>query len=274
MTPNELPVDWWPEALQAQISEEPLAADHVLVAEVSRPWGERTYRHLYTALVPPGLVSAICSGSGSVGTEVRATGPHPAAHPASETPWYSPRFFIDGGGLIPEGLEPLCVAWTSANRTYLSPDQGFLMTYGLMPRSVEADHGLEIHWDDPSIPKNDVVINLPVSIYDFPNISSAHVKIRRDYLQDYAALRCLSMVQVFCAEAWQDPPSDMEPAYEAYGGQSISRVEHSESIGNKSRSHIWAKSGVAVPCFPLLYHQSQREDGSMANLTGPGSKGS
>jgi len=201
--------------------ELPLESELVVVAEISRPWGERSYRHLYTALVPTGLVTSITATPVQIGSEVRATGPHPAARPSSEDPWYSPRFYIDAGGLIPRDFEPLCVAWSSANHTYLSPDQGFLMTYGLIPRTVTTELGQEIRWDDPSTPRYDVVISLPVSIYDFPAISPAYVKIHRDYLQDYSALRGLSLVQVYYVEAWQDPPSDMENFYQLHGGDRV-----------------------------------------------------
>ena len=221
MIADNVPNDWWPEVLLPLASEVPLAGEHVVVAEIGRPWGDRSYRHLFTALAPSPLSDAILANPGGIGDRVNASGPHPAAHPSRETPWYTPRFFIEAGGLHPAGLEPLAVAWSSANRTYVGPDQGFLMTYGLIPRVVSAAQGDEIHWDDPSVPKPDVAIALPVSAYDFPKITLAQLRVHREYLQDYATIRGMHLIQVYFAECWQDPPSDMEATFLSIGGKPI-----------------------------------------------------
>ncbi|OGO50771.1 MAG: hypothetical protein A2148_03515, partial [Chloroflexi bacterium RBG_16_68_14] len=105
---------------------------------------------------------------------------------------------------MPAGLEPVVVAWESGNRTVLWPDQGFLMTYGLIPRQVSRDGDDEIRWDDPTFPRHDIVVVRPVSTYDFPEVSDARVTISRDYLQDYATLRRCSLIQVYFEERWGD----------------------------------------------------------------------
>lgn len=210
MSASAVAGDWWPKVLQPIPLENPLATEHVLVAENGQPWGTRSYRYLYTALAPPELSGALLSNPGGIGYEVRATGPHPAGPTSMGGAPYEPRFYIDALGLVPGDLEPLCVAWTSANRTYIAPDQGFLMTYGLIPRFVTIADVKEVHWDDPSVPRNDVVISIPVSEYQFPLLTRAHVSIDRDYLQDYATIRKLHMIQVYFAERWEDPPSDIE----------------------------------------------------------------
>lgn len=210
--------DWWPGVLQPIPLERPAATEYVLVAEIGQPWGPRSYRHLYTALAPADLTDALIRNPGGIGHEVRASGPHPHVSPSLGEASYKPRFYIDGGGFVPEDLEPLCVAWTSANRTYLAPDQGFLMTYGLMPRYLVDTGSKEVRWDDPSIPRSDVVISAPESEYHFPAHTRAFVSIHRDYLQDYATIRGLHLIQVYFAEKWDDPPSDIEEALD--GGES------------------------------------------------------
>nr|WP_067058295.1 hypothetical protein [Mucilaginibacter sp. L294] len=89
--------------------------------------------------------------------------------------------------------ESLAVSWTQNKRTILIPDQGFLATYELMPRySSELNY-----WDDLSKPQYEIVVNKPVTLYNFPNQDGAYVKIRRDYLEDYLKLRKKTAVQIF-----------------------------------------------------------------------------
>jgi len=214
LSANPVAGDWWPRVLQPIPLEKLLATEHVLVAENGQPWGPRSYRYLYTALAPPELSDAVLRNPGGIGYEVRATGPHPTVSATMGGSPYEPRFYIDACGLAPGDLEPLCVAWRSANRTYIAPDQGFLMTYGLIPRFVTIAGVKEVHWDDPSLPRNDVVVSIPVSEYHFPLLTRAHISIHRDYLQDYATIRKLHMIQVYFAECWEDPPSDIETGVE------------------------------------------------------------
>jgi hypothetical protein len=91
--------------------------------------------------------------------------------------------------IVPEGLEPLIVAWQAGGRTILVPDQGFLMTYGLIPRSVQSA--------TIERPRHDVVIAKMASKYFFERRSEARVTIDREYLQDYATVRNRSPIQVF-----------------------------------------------------------------------------
>lgn len=206
--------DWWPDVLKSIPRENPIAGEYALVAAIDQPWGSRSYRHLYTALAPTDLIDTLILHPGGIDHEVRATGPFPAMSPTIDETPYRPRFFIGTAGIVPEGLEPLCVAWTSTNKTYVVPDQGFLMTYGLIPRYIETEGAREIHWDDPSIPRESVVKAKPISEYHFPRHSRAFVLVRTDYLQDYATLRGLHMLQVYFAENWDDPPSDIQEALE------------------------------------------------------------
>lgn len=202
---QHVPDDWWPELLRPISSERPLAQEQVLVAEVGHPWGQRSYRHLYSVLAPAEKLLRLLEHPGGIGHEISATGPHPYISSPREGDIYTPRFWVDAADIAPEGLEPLIVSWSSANRTFIAPDQGFLMTYGLIPRIVSTETGPELHWDDPSVPRHDVVISHSVSVYDFPAYTRAFVTIHRDYLQDYATIRDCHIIQVYYAERWGDP---------------------------------------------------------------------
>ena len=76
---------------------------------------------------------------------------------------------------MPKGLEPLVVSWKMANHFVLWPDQGFLMTYGLVPRLVQTESGIpELRWDDLSAPCRDIVVSQQVvSIYSWGGKSAA-----------------------------------------------------------------------------------------------------
>ena len=99
-----IPDDWWPELLREIPKEDPWKSEDVVVAEIGQPWGLRSYRRLYTALVPPDKAPAVLARPGGIGHEVEATGPHPTGIR------YQPKFWIGGGDVIPDGLEPLIVA--------------------------------------------------------------------------------------------------------------------------------------------------------------------
>ena len=192
MTAEPVPDDWWPEWLQDLASEDPLASDPVVVAAIEETTaaGER-YRRLFTALVPLEKHRAVLESLGGIGYGVSTSGPHPLD---SRGTWdYSPRFWIEAGEAVPNGLEPLVVSWRSGNHFVLWPDQGFLMTYGLIPRLADK----VMHWDDVEAPRRDVVLATPVSTYDFPGVTRASVLIARDFLQDYATIRNSALVQVY-----------------------------------------------------------------------------
>jgi hypothetical protein len=189
--------EYWPHPLRHIPYENPIATKHVVVAEISKPWGVESYRHIYTALAPPERVQELLSHPGGIGHNVTTTGPHPSPYRGSFH--YEPGFSIWAGEVVPEGLEPLVIAWEAGGRTILVPDQGFLMTYGLVPRSVQSAIGDLIHWDDVTRPQHDVVIAKMVSEYFFELKSEARVSIDLDYLRDYATVRNRSLIHVFYA---------------------------------------------------------------------------
>jgi len=110
----------------------------------------------------------------------------------------------DYDGLIES--EPLVLCWEQANNYVLQPDQGFLMTYGLIPRLIEKSN--RVFWDDLSKPKHNIVEVLPVSIYNANFTNKAEVLIDKNYLQDFSSLRKKSIVKIFILE--QFAPIDSE----------------------------------------------------------------
>lgn len=201
--------DWWPDLLRPIADENPHANEQVLIAEIGHSWGADTYRHLYTALVPHGNVGKILEHRGGIDHEVSTSGPHPyfSSHAKAET--FEPKFWVETGGLLENELEPLVVSWESANQRYIAPDQGLLMTYGLIPRITSSPKGQEIHWDDPTIPVRDVIISRSVSVFNYPSYTDAFVRIKRNYLQDYATIRGCDIVQIYYAEVWGAPPEEI-----------------------------------------------------------------
>lgn len=206
----EVPDDWWPDVLRIIADEEPLGQELVLVAEQGNPWGEDSFRHLTSALVPVDQAAALLAHRGPIGHVVSASGPHPVCPKFGSDSGYVPDFWISTDGVLEDDLEPLVVSWSGANFTYLAPDQGFLMTFGLIPRVIEGTNGPELRWDDLTVPRRDVVISSSVSEYDALADTHAFVKVHVDYLKEYASLRNCEIVQVYFAQRWATPSPEIE----------------------------------------------------------------
>lgn len=187
----KIPPDWWPSSLQDFSQEDPLGDEFVTVAEISEPWGKRSDKILYTALVPPARIEKLSKLKGCIGYKVESSGPWPS--PSADEFKYSPHFWVHGA-LKHETLEPLVVSWETAGYTVLQPDPGFLMTYGLIPR--QCDNG-ETYWDDPQNGIYEVVKVAPPAEYYYTLLNSSKVSVRREYLMDYAKVRNLSLLQVY-----------------------------------------------------------------------------
>ncbi|NIM13020.1 MAG: hypothetical protein GTO45_12910 [Candidatus Aminicenantes bacterium] len=188
--------NWWPEPLEKLSEENPLADDRVVVAEISTPWGSNSFREFNTALVPPDFLASVLESSGCVEHQVSPSGPHPSSYRGNfdYDPWFRIRAGVEG---VENGFEPLVVSWKSGENKVWLPDQGFLMTYGLVPRISEEDN--LIYWDDPEKPQPNIIICKPVSVYSRGLKSEARVLIDKQYLQDYATVRNCSLVQVYYA---------------------------------------------------------------------------
>ncbi len=239
--------NYWPYPLRDLQNENPLASKQVIVAEISSPWDSFSAKKILTALAPKKLVKKILENPGGIGTEVSTTGPHPS------TENYIPKFSIWAGGISSEGLEPLVVSWRTGSKTVLLPDQGFLMTYGLVPRTIKSEDGDTIHWDDLERPFYDVVISKTVSEYYYELKSEAKVSIDDEYLQDYATLRNRALVQVFYTMNSDDlVPKDIKALlgkesqeYKFKGRHIVIRIDHRNK--SKLNAQVWGVKLLYLP---------------------------
>jgi hypothetical protein len=198
--------DWWPAPLAHVPKEDPWAHDHVIVAEIKSfdDDGHGGERITISALVPISDLDAVRQHIAALDYVVRTSGPRPFP---SEDQAYEPRFWIGAHGLSQGRYEPLVLSWRSHDHTVFVPEPGFLMTYGLAPRSV--GNGA-VHWDDPAGPVRDIVKVSALSVYSFPKCTHASVSICKEYLQDYLTLRKKALVQSFREKRFSSTDSEIE----------------------------------------------------------------
>src|SRR5215471_6714838 len=187
---SETDENWWPAPLAHVRDADPWAESDVVVAQIlsfdeSPHTGQR---RAFTALVPMATLEEVRENLAQFKHEVRASGPHPLA--SSDHP-YTPKFWMQTTGLSRRRYEPLVLSWSSHDKTVLQLDPGFLMTYGLTPRSLSNGETL---WDDPAGPQYSVAKVSAPSIWSSPKETGAFVAIRKDYLQDYLSLRQMALV--------------------------------------------------------------------------------
>jgi hypothetical protein len=194
MTNPEVDDTWWPELLAHIPAEQPWTADPVIVAEVGIQPGRRGTRLLCTGLVPIARLDRVLSHRERSAYEVSFVDGN-ASRP--------PRFVIDGDPDNTDGFEPLVVSWKSANKTVLWPHHALLAQYGLIPRVVDAVTP-QMAWDDPALPRRDIVTGTTTTEYNFPAHPYAALKVARDVLQDYASIRESALVQFYYEQ--QDGP--------------------------------------------------------------------
>lgn len=183
--------NWWPKLLLHIPVEAPWGDELVTVAEI-RSFDDRPYaghRHTFSALVPVADLQELQKNLAGLSHEVSTSGPHPSYTKGNE---YLPKFWIDAHGASRKTYEALVLSWHSHDKTVLMPDPGFLMTYGLTPRSVNEKL---LSWDDPAAPKFEIVLVESPSVWKFPMASTANVRIAKDYLQDFLTLRNMALVQ-------------------------------------------------------------------------------
>ncbi len=87
--------EYWPHPLRHIPNENPIATKHVVVAEISKPWGVESYRHIYTALAPPERVEELLGHPGGIGHNVTTTGHIP---PRFVAPFIMSLGFLYGPG--------------------------------------------------------------------------------------------------------------------------------------------------------------------------------
>ena len=191
----------WPAYLSSLEPRDPKHDEDVLVAEIcANVGGTDDESWILTALVPEDEVDSMLSQVFEPGELDGATGPHPDQ--PSEKWDYQPRYWVNAPPSARE-LESLTWMWSSGGRQALLPDQGFLLTYGLIPRYLEQpDRPSEVHWDDPGGPMHSVIRAVTAGESSWDSTDRPFITVIRDYLKDYATIRKRALVQVFHVGRW------------------------------------------------------------------------
>jgi len=255
--------DWWPALLSHIPKENPWNNAHVVVAEI-KSFDDTPYsgqRISSSALVPIDQLEQITQKLSNFNHEVSTSGPHPSFAPDST---YVPTFWVSAHDLPSTKYEPLVLSWHSHDKTILLPDPGFLMTYGLTPRTL--GNGV-VCWDDPAAPVHDVVKVSSPSIWKYPSASTATVSISKDYLQDYLTLRKLALVQVYWETRWGSTDGDMD---RKLGDEEAVTVDLSDRKFQLNRGHgtreavaaqVWGGRLIATPRNLPISGNSMEKDG-------------
>ena len=191
--------DWWPTPLAHIPQEEPMSQEYVTIGEISSGARRGSTKYLYTAIVSPHIVEQLLTRPGGVAntpheTELWYSTPRVPDDPDSGRPEY----VLRGAEIAEDGLEPIVVAYKAGNgRTVLMPDQHMVGQMQLVPRFVEDDPNLVLHWDDLDKPEFDVVRALMVSHFHYDLKCPAKVMMRTRTLQAYADGRRQALVQVY-----------------------------------------------------------------------------
>lgn len=180
---------YWPNELRTFGETDPTAQEMVTVAEITKPFDQDSGLQLFSAIVPVDVAEKILNEPLSLSWPMDTSGPHPMNIP-SDKPW-----FRLGSDKTP--LEPLVISWEEAGHRVLLPDQGFLMTYGLVPRVLKSENNDLMAWDDLSIPQYDVIQVKSTSKFHYTLLTPAYVRIHRAYLQDYATSRDMAIIQLY-----------------------------------------------------------------------------
>lgn len=181
---------------------------------------------------------------------------------------YTPGFWLylsKSAGL--KNAEPLVISWASDNFTTLFPDQGLLKTFDLIPKQA----GEQTLWHDLSRPVYDVVMNKPISQYDFPNHTEAYVKIRPEYLKDYVLLRKKSAVQVFTIKT--DLPIDETLTQLLNGKDHFVGESGPYEIRLRKLFHKGGTVHLEINGFRLLYDPESAKTDTAPLVTGHSWKG-
>ena len=251
---DEVSADFWPKPV-SHLAEPYLSAadEHAVIAEISDADinGYRGMRQVYSCLVPHDETDAILAAVGGIGSKVESWGPHPIVEPGGR---WDGSFWVNGRHGENSKYEALAHGWDNHNRMVMVPDNGFLMCYGLVPRMLDS---ARLVWDDPKKPVYDVVEVRPLSIYEVPSkYSPASIRVRRDYLEDYASLKGCAAVAVYYEERYSRGDAqiakvlgDQEGAEFALPGRSICvrRIDSEHGRGDDQLTQVWGCRLILKP---------------------------
>ena len=176
-------------------------------------WGTS---YLCTALVPLFYLNRLMGSNEESGHDVECSRVVPIEQLSD---LFTEKFYIRGLLNDQIQLEPLVTSWQKHNKTVYIPDSRLLANYYLVYRNS----GQIIYWDDPSIPRYNIVEVIPTSNYTIENGSTlSKVEIERDYLEDYAFLKKCAIVEFYFEERWI---CDDDPAINSIlSGESIKSI--------------------------------------------------
>ena len=208
-------------------------------------WGTS---YLYTALVPFFYLEKLMGSNEESGHDVECSRVVPIEQLSD---LFTEKFYIRGLLNDQIQLEPLVTSWQKHNKTVYIPDSRLLANYYLVYRNS----GQIIYWDDPSIPRYNIVEVIPTSNYTIENGSTlSKVEIERDYLEDYAFLKKCVIVEFYFEERWihdDDPVINSILAEESI--KNISQVNRriklmKASFENyKYNIQVWGRQIVLYP---------------------------
>jgi len=208
-------------------------------------WGTS---YLCAALVPLFYLNRLMGSNEESGHEVEYSGVVPKKELAD---LFMEKLYIRG--LLDDQiqLEPLVSSWQKHNKTIYIPDSKLLANYYLISRNS----GQKNYWDDPSIPRYNVIEIIPTSNYTIDNGSTlSKVEIEREYLEDYAFLKKCAIVEFYFEERWilnDDPAIDSILAEESI--KNISQVNRRIKLmkikfkNYKYNIQVWGRQLILIP---------------------------
>lgn len=208
-------------------------------------WGTS---YLCTALVPLFYLDKLMGSNEESGHEVECSRVVPIVQLSD---LFTEKFYIRG--LLNDQIqfEPLVSSWQKHNKTIYIPDSKLLANYYLISRNSDQ----KIYWDDPSIPRYNVIEVIPTSNFTTDNGSTlSKVEIERDYLEDYAFLKKCAIVEFYFEERWihADEP-EINSILSGESGKNIFQVNRRIKLmkaifkNYKYNIQIWGRQVILIP---------------------------
>lgn len=208
-------------------------------------WGTSIF---CAALVPLFCKDKLMNSNEESGHEVEYSGVVPISQ---LTDLFTENFYVRGLLNDQIQLEPLVSSWQKHNKKVYIPDSKLLANYYLVSRNS----GQKIYWDDPSIPRYNVIEVIPTSNYTIDNGSTlSKVEVERDYLEDYAFLKKCAIVEFYFEERWihTDEPV-INSILSGENGKNITQVNRRIKLiktnfkNYKYNIQIWGRQLILIP---------------------------
>lgn len=185
---NNKDKNWHPKVFNHYRDDLFRKSDYTIASHIENKDYNEKYN--FTALIHPSHIDLLTPDKN--GIFPTSSGPHPFLPDSGSE--YTPLFWIHSQDKNLD-IEPLIISYESNNKSVIWPDQGFLMTYGLIPRFQK--EGNEIIWDEPELPELEIIKCNPISEYKWGTSNTAEILVKNKYLSDYSTLRNRVIVQLF-----------------------------------------------------------------------------